>query len=181
MTIKGKPYLLEFDEFAFRFNPVTIDDKVGAARLIDISDPAAPKLASDLRLEVNMRANHQAADGAPSPLPTQVFGNSAHYCAAPRSVDPGIVACSFTNAGLRVFDVRRPRHPREVAYFVAPPKAGPGDLALSQPAFDAKRREVWYTDAGSGFYALKLSRAAWPKAKPFRPRSVGRTVGRRLR
>jgi len=43
MQIGGKPYLLEFDEFAFRFNPVTISDQVGAARIIDIADPLHPQ------------------------------------------------------------------------------------------------------------------------------------------
>ena len=39
LTLEGTPFLLEFDEFAFRFNPLTLDDKAGAARLIDITDP----------------------------------------------------------------------------------------------------------------------------------------------
>lgn len=166
----GRDYLLEFDEFAFRFNPTTIDDQVGAARIIEISDPSAPRIVSNLRLEVNERANHRAASIDPSPLPpTQVFGYSTHYCNVPRHNDPQIAACSSTTSGLRVFDISDPASPREVAYFVAPPKDGkllgllPGNLALSQPAFDPEHRQVWYTDAGSGFYALELSDAAWPR------------------
>ena len=68
-----------------------------------------------------------------------------------------------------MFNISDPLHPREVAYFVAPPRAGtlagllPGNLAFSQPAFDPARREVWYTDAGSGFYTLRLSPDAWPR------------------
>jgi hypothetical protein len=184
LTISGRRYLLEFDEFAFRFNPATIDDRAGAARLIDITDPAHPKLTSDLRLEVNMRAAHQVADSDPSALPGEAFVYGAHYCAAPREVDPGIVACSFLNSGLRVFDVRRPAHPRETAYFVAPPKAGTvagygtGDDAFSQPAFDPSTREVFYTDATSGFYALKLDARAWPRAARTRP-PVVRCASRR--
>jgi hypothetical protein len=56
-----------------------------------------------------------------------------------------------------------------VAYFVSPPKANrllgllPGDAALSQPAFDASRREIWYTDATSGMWVVKLSPSAWPQ------------------
>ena len=170
LEINGKPYLLEFDEFAFRFNPATQEDKVGGARLIDLSKPNKPRIASDLRLAVNMRAAHRAASGDPTPLPPlTAFGYSAHYCAVPRRIDPGIVACSFTNSGLRIFDITHPRKPREVAYFIAPPKAGtvagllPGNLALSQPAFDPAHRDVWYTDAGSGFYSLHLGRDIWPK------------------
>jgi hypothetical protein len=170
ITNHGHRYLIEFDEFAFRFNPATVDDTPGAARIIDIDDPAAPTITSDLRLAVNMPEQHRAADGDPSPLPpTQVLGYGAHYCAVPQQQDPTIVACSFLNSGLRVFNISDPAHPREVAYFLAPPAAGttagllPGNLAFSQPAFDPARREVWYTDGGSGFYALRLSDAAWPR------------------
>src|SRR4051812_16204324 len=168
LQIAGDPYLLEFDEFAFRFNPATVDDRVGAARLIDLAHPAHPRVKSDLRLEVNMRDVHQQTHDDPYPLPGQALGYGAHYCAAPREVDPEIVACSFLNSGLRVFDVRDPAHPREVAYYVSPPNAGSvagetaGDLAFSQPAFDPAKREVWYTDAVSGFYALRIDKSVWP-------------------
>jgi LVIVD repeat len=170
VTIGGHPYLIEFDEFAFRFNPVTISDQVGAARIIDIADPDHPRVVSNIRLEVNQRDAHQAADGDPSPIPAPTFNYSAHYCGVPREVDPEIVACSFINSGLRVFNIEDPLHPREVAYFISPPNQGTiggldgGDFAMSQPAFDPARRQVWYTDATSGFYSLRLDNGAWPDA-----------------
>lgn len=170
LKIGGREYLLEFDEFAFRFNPATVDDRVGAARLIDITRPERPRLTSNLRLKVNMRKQHRRVSGDPNALgPTKSLGYGAHYCAAPRRVNPVIVACSFLNSGLRVFNISNPRRPREVAYYVAPPKDGTvggysaANAAFSQPAFDPKRRQVWYTDASSGFYALKLSKRAWPR------------------
>jgi len=168
LTTASHRYLLEFDEFAFRFNPVNVDDKAGAARLINIDDPAHPKITSDLRLEVNMPEVHRKVSGDPYALPGQPLGYGGHYCAAPREVDPVIVACSFLNSGLRIFDVRDPAHPRETGYFVSPPGDGAapgqaGDLAFSQPAFDVARRDVWYTDATSGFYVLHLDDAAWPR------------------
>lgn len=170
MQINGKPYLLEFDEFALRFNPATINDTVGAARIIDISDPAHPFVASNIRLAVNMQAAHRAADSDPSPLPAPVANYAAHYCAIPREVDPAIVACSFINSGLRIFNIQDPLHPREVAYYISPPAASsnpgalPGDFALSQPAFDAARRSVWYSDGTTGFYNLQLDPGVWPNA-----------------
>ncbi|MGI8558777.1 MAG: LVIVD repeat-containing protein [Solirubrobacteraceae bacterium] len=168
MTIDGRPYLLEFDEFAFRFNPATINDTVGAARIIDISDPAHPHVTSNIRLAVNMPAAHQAANGDPFPLPSQPLGYSAHYCAIPREVDPEIVACSFLNSGLRIFNIQDPLHPREIAYYISPPSAAsnPGataaDFAFAQPAFDPARRAVWYSDATTGFYNLQLDPGVWP-------------------
>jgi len=169
-TSGGHHYLVEFEEFAFRFNPVTITDSVGAARIVNIDDPAHPSVTSNVRLAVNMQAAHAAADVDPSALPpTQLLGNAFHYCALPTQVNPQLLACSAINSGLRVFNISDPAHPREVAYFVAPPKAGhllgllPGDVALSQPAFDLARHEIWYTDAASGLWIVKLSAAAWPQ------------------
>ena len=49
-----------------------------------------------------------------------VQGYAGHYCNVPTRVDPAIVACSMILSGLRVFDIRDPYHPREIAYFNAP-------------------------------------------------------------
>jgi hypothetical protein len=167
MTIAGHRYLLEFDEFAFRFNPPTVnEDRVGGARIIDIDHPAHPRVVSNLRLQVNMPAEHAAAANDPSPMPSSNLTYASHYCQIPREVDPEIAACSFISSGLRIFDIRNPRRPREIAYFVAPPNRAangrPGDLAFSQPAFDPRRRQVYYTDATSGFYAFRIPARLWP-------------------
>jgi hypothetical protein len=69
-----------------------------------------------------------------------------------------------------VFDIQDLLHPREIAYFVAPPTARlenglmPSDFAMSRPEFAPERREIWYTDGTSGFYALRLDKSAWPAA-----------------
>ena len=68
-------------------------------------------------------------------------------------------------SGLRVFDIRDVQHPKEVGYFnkpVAPGEnplvtASQGAYAMSQPAWDAAHDSVWYTDANSGFYNVKLT------------------------
>jgi hypothetical protein len=167
ITVRGHPYLIEFDEFAFRFNPPTVDDRAGAARILDIADPAHPAIASDLRMQVNMRSVHEQLGSDPFALGIKSFGYAAHYCGVPTQTDPAIVACSFLNSGLRIFDIRDPAHPRETGYFVSPPSRGAapgqtGDMAFSQPAFDVARHDVWYSDATSGFYVLHLDDAAWP-------------------
>jgi hypothetical protein len=169
-TSHGHNYLVEFEEFAFRFNPATVADKAGAARILNIDNPAKPRIASNVRLQVNMLANHKKYANDPSALPPmKILGNAFHYCATSSPTNPTLLACSTINSGLRVFNISDPTKPREVAYFISPPKAAallgllPGDVAVSQPAFDAKRHEIWYTDASSGFYAVKLSSAAWPR------------------
>jgi hypothetical protein len=170
MTIGGRHYLLEFDEFAFRFDTVTPADTVGAARIVNIDDEAHPRVVSNIRLQVNNPPYRAQADNDPGGIggQNQLVGYAAHYCGIPREVNPEIVACSFINSGLRVFNIQDPSRPREVAYFVSPPKASPvngeeaSDTAMSKPAFDPQRREVWYTDAASGFWTVRLPKSVWP-------------------
>jgi hypothetical protein len=169
ITIKGHRYLLEVDEFAnygARANLVTgggyqPDAPVGAARLINVDNPRRPFVVSNLRLAVHQQKARDGAQGQDPGAASLVGGYSAHYCSAPRAVDPGIVACSMILSGLRVFDVRDPYRPREVAYFNKPVAGGAG--AFSAPAWDLKRRAVWYTDNRSGFYAVRLARSVVPR------------------
>jgi hypothetical protein len=173
VRIKGKPYVVEVDEYSeseggdFGGH----GDRVGAARIIDISDERKPFVVSNIRLAVHNKENRGpiAGDyGAQSP----VQGYAAHYCNVPKTVDPGIVACSMIMSGLRVFDIRDPEHPREIAYHMAPPSnvsetGGPviderGNWAMSQPAFAPERGEIWYSDGTSGFWNLKMDPDVWP-------------------
>ena len=77
------------------------------------------------------------------------------------------MAYSFIASGLRVFDIRDPERPRELAYYVAPvgpsSTAGPpSNYAMSSPAFAPERREIWYSDGNTGFYALRVAEGVWP-------------------
>ena len=81
-------------------------------------------------------------------------------------------------SGLRVFDIRDPRNPREIAYFNAPvtprivPAAGidppPSNWAMSSPSFVPERGEIWYSDGLSGFYAVRLTGSAGSARLPAR-------------
>ena len=203
VTIDGKPYLVEVDEYSQdeEGGGVTAHGpRVGAARIIDISDETKPRVVSNIRLEVH-QPDHRAeiADDYGAQNPTQ--GYAAHYCNVPRRKDPQIMACSMILSGLRVFDIRDPLHPKEIAYFVAPPDTisstgGPviderANWAMSQPDFVPQRGEIWYSDGTSGFYALKVDPDVWPfppasrckKARLRLPRLAGlrivRAVARR--
>jgi hypothetical protein len=169
VTIGGKPYLVEIDEYSKDAdgNIASNGVRVGAGRLIDISDERAPKVISNLRLAVNQPENRAAVAKDPgAPLPIQ--GYAGHYCGVPKAVDPGIVACSFIASGLHVFDIRDPYHPKEIAYFVAPLAnlggtpipAFRSNFAMSRPSFVPSRNEIWYSDGNSGFYSLRLSKSA---------------------
>jgi hypothetical protein len=161
VTIKQHPYLIEFDEFSsnvLQYNP---DSSVGAARIIDIGDERHPKVISRIRLAAHnptQRASDQQNDPGAS---TGTQGYAAHYCAVPRQKDPGIVACSMILSGLRVFDIRDPKHPREAAYFNMPPSGGAH--AMSAPAFDPGRGDIWFSDGASGFWNVHVTNGAWPR------------------
>ncbi len=174
--IDGHKYVLETDEFAnFTFGPDLVvsggyeeDAPVGAARLINIDNPANPFVVSNLRLAVHQLSNRdgpqQNDPGAKSP----VGGYAGHYCSAPRYRNPGIVACGMIGSGLRIFDVRDPYRPREVGYFNQPTMPGEkpnndgGASAMSAPSYDLKRRLVFYADGYKGLFAVRLAKRIVP-------------------
>jgi hypothetical protein len=166
-TDHGHPYVLEFDEYTQGTTGDGDSNMVGAARIIDIADEKAPRVVANLRLQVNQPADHEAASSDPG-ANSPVQGYAAHYCSLSSQVDPTVVACSFIASGLRVFDISDLLHPKEIAYYVAPtqPRAENGsmasDFAMSQPVIVPARREVWYTDGATGFYALRVAESAWP-------------------
>lgn len=173
-TRDGRPYLLEIDEYSGDSdggpNPLPVashGDIVGAGRIIDISDETKPVAIADLRLEVH-QPEHRAAIADDPGASNPTGGYAGHYCNIPTRVNPDIAACSMILSGLRVFDIRDPRRPREIAYFNAPVQprvitepAPASNWAMSSPAFVPERKEIWYTDGYSGFYVVRLTNGVW--------------------
>ena len=164
ITIDGHPYLLEIDEFG------TLD-AVGAGRIIDIGDEASPRVVSNLRLAVHQPENFAEESNDPD-AGQSLQGYAGHYCGIPRREDPGIAACSMILSGLRIFDIRDPLHPHEIGYFNAPiserlTPAGfeSSNYAMSRPAFDRHRGEIWYSDGFQGFFNLRMTNGMWPFPK----------------
>ena len=167
VTIRGHRYLVEFDEYDGNVTAYAADETVGGVHIIDIQNERKPRVVSRIRLQVwspAARAQQESDPGASS----GTAGYASHYCAVPQRRDPGILACSMIVSGLRVFDIRDPLHPREVAY-ANHPAVDPADaassggaFAMSAPAFAPHRREVWYADGNTGFWVERLSRRAWP-------------------
>ena len=164
-TRNGREYVLEVDEYANIYKGFGPGTPVGAARIIDINNVKKPKVVSNMRLAVHQpgaRKGNQKLDPGAS-IPVQ--GYAAHYCSVPYRQNPKLVACSMIVSGLRIFDISNLEHPREVAYFNRPVLFGtksnnPTALAahaMSQPAWDVKRKSVWYSDGNSGFYVVKLA------------------------
>ena len=169
VTIKGKPYVIFIDE-----GGGGTPSMPGMARIIDISDETNPVVVSKLKNEINMAdtAEVRAADGGASG-----FTYQGHYCGVPQREEPGVVACSYFWQGVRVFDIRDPYHPKEIAYFVAGDPGVPGSVAENDAGTEAlgakanassairfvpERGEIWFTDQGHGFYIARFTNGVWP-------------------
>jgi hypothetical protein len=185
VTIKGHPYIVEVDEYGALGPKSFVGSKPGAARIIDIGDETKPTVISNIRLEVH-QPEHFAALSKDPGAANPVGGYAGHYCNVPRYADPGIVACSMLSSGLRIFDIRDPYKPREIAYFNQPsaitPNLGntplaelatnaiPPSWAQSSPTFVPERCEVWYSDGRTGFYNVRLTNGTCDIMKGKTPR-----------
>ncbi|MFP5256617.1 MAG: LVIVD repeat-containing protein [Acidimicrobiia bacterium] len=174
-TIDGVPYLVNSDESIVNPTakgcvpePMTPVGGASQPYLTDISDETDPVVRSQLRLPINEPENclRQIAAGVNA---------SVHYHDVDDPDDTTFVMASMWNAGLRIFDVRDPLAPREVAYFnpgrfpVSDPGGGTGvgqmlafqtpnqlDQAWAHSRYDAKRGHIWLTTRSGGFWVLEL-------------------------
>jgi hypothetical protein len=161
VTVQGKPYILFSDEGGH-----------GAARLIDISDDVNPKLVSRLMLEVHAASAAETAESTNS----GGFGYEGHYCSVDDPNDVKVIACSYFQSGLRVFDVRDPYHPKEIAYYNPPAIPGykPGsnydrtgtnetaDWTSANVRIDVEKGEIWFTSQTNGFQVVRFTNGVWP-------------------
>ncbi len=144
VTWGGKPYLVAVDEFAGE-----------DIHIVDISDETKPKVVRQLQLEITRTENAERA-GADT-TGNGLFGYNGHYCSVDRRVNPTALACGYFQSGVRVFDVRDPLKPREIAYFNPPAQTGrnaalPGSWHANHPAtFAHNGSDV--RDAGPGVFA----------------------------
>lgn len=169
-TRNGRSYLLEIDEYSGGAGPFIValnGPLVGAGRIIDITDEKQPKVISNLRLDVHNINNRSVIANDPG-AQNPTGGYAGHYCNLPTRDNPTIVACSMILSGLRVFDIRDPANPVEVAYYNAPVQprvltqpAPASNWAMSSPAFVPQRKEIWYTDGYQGFFVVRVTNDMW--------------------
>jgi hypothetical protein len=176
-TYKGKDYLVFADENNYAGNPQLSCEAgfpaAGFARIIDISDETQPKLIAKLKLEVHDVAN--CAQILRSPITNSQSKYDAHYCTPDRDRNPRLMACNYFASGLRVFDIRDPYHPREVAYYKPPAqrtKFLPGsnvwaennpDRTVDFNASDIRWKKhkgemhLWFSSADNGFQIVRFT------------------------
>jgi hypothetical protein len=182
VLIQGRPYLLFEDGIgAIGFHvppPAGVCDSGrpghGFARIIDIGDEKHPRTASKLMLEVADPANCSKVMYDPT-----LFGAYGSFaCSANYERDGKLVACAYFEGGLRVFDIRDPLHPKEVAYYKPPARrseshpgslfftpTGPGtsppdhtaDSVITVPWFRNNGEEIWFTSEDNGFQVVRFS------------------------
>ena len=136
VKIKGHPYIVTTDE-AGAANGVggwaaacaRGASPFGFPQIVDVADPTHPKIVSKLRLEVNDPANCSTllagtppdapgtAPGTNLPAISGTTNYSEETCVPDNPDNAKILACSFQNAQLRVFDVSDVVHPKEIAYW----------------------------------------------------------------
>jgi hypothetical protein len=159
-TINGHKYLLHSEESvfggAYGCLPKVANPIAGAAQpfLTNIDDPAHPRTVSEMGLPINQPENclTQIQDGE---------NDSVHYHDVDSATNTHFVMASMWNAGIRVFDVRNPALPTEVAYFNSADVAGKGQATLLDQVwghirYDAPRGEIWFASQHAGFFVVRL-------------------------
>lgn len=112
VKIKGRTCIITADEmgnsYAKEKPEVTTD--FGFVRIIDVSNPEKPVVITKIMLDINS----PQAGIAPE------YAGSSHHMGVNSLEDPTLLAVSWKECGLRVFDISNILCPREVAYYKAP-------------------------------------------------------------
>ena len=185
-SANGRHYILSSDEFggfgAAGGLAAACDrgaSPFGVPQIIDITDERNPHIIAKVMLEVDAPANCRAflanppdlGSSIPGPYPD---GYSAERCNLDSTDNPAMLACSFEQAGLRIFDVRDLYHPKEIAYwkpaalrtaflpgsFTWSPSADrTADRTAGTPRFVKVGDELnlWTVSDGNGFQVLRFS------------------------
>ena len=136
VKINGHPYIVSVDEAGAASAsdgwPGACARGFGAfgyPQIIDVADETHPKIIAKLRMQVDDPANCApllaetppdvpgTAPGTNLPAISGTTNYSVEACVADNPDDTKMLACGAQNAGLRVFDVSDPTHPKEIAYW----------------------------------------------------------------
>ena len=186
ITYGGKPYLIDWSEYVELGHQCVPGDgsetNFGYPIIVDIADETKPKLVSRMQTEVMLPENCGAvlADSAfvtPTGLEkgdvfpligSRVFLYDSHYCTTDRLHDPTIVACSSFGSGVRVYDIRDPKAPREIAYYNPGSVKSPdgtafiANAAVARPVIRTDLGQIWFPDISKGFHVTQFRDGVWP-------------------
>ena len=182
VTINSRTYLIAVDEGGSGFPnsagwAAACDAGLppwSMARIIDINDEKNPVIRSKLQLEVNDPKNCEMVLPDLSGLSGFTYGS--HYCSVDNKLNATTLACGYLESGIRVFDIRDPQRPREIAYYVPPSVTTPSpgsqnnrvtatgrpDHCSAQIRLDVNSAGLSTTCQDNGFLALKFTNGVWP-------------------
>jgi hypothetical protein len=141
------------------------------ARIIDMADEAKPKLVTNLALETHDLRN--CSKVMPDTVGEGIFVYGSHICSVDNRENATALACAYQQSGIRVFDIRNPAAPKEIAYFNPAPvmesKTSPlqpnpskANSCASPMGFDFERKLLTTACARSGALVLKFENGVWP-------------------
>ena len=183
-TIGGKSYLVAVDESGpggsnaagWQASCAAGLPPFNMARIIDISNETSPKLVSRLMLETHDPNNCDKV--LPDLVGRSSFTYGSHYCSIDNRHNATTLACGYFNSGIRVFDIRDPARPKEIAYFNPPGTttpspgsnhvirkqwvAGGPDWCNAQVRLDAATATLQTTCQDNGFLSLRFTNGVWP-------------------
>ena len=185
IKVAGKPYLVFVDEGGS--GGLAQTDGVTAAcnanltpfpfaRILDISDETKPVEVSKLRLETHDPKN--CSQVLPDIAGLTIFTYGSHYCSVDNRDNATVMACAYQNSGIRVFDIRNPAVPAEIAYYnpkattaktgsshtrFANWRAGGPDWCSSRIDFDFAKKQLTTMCQESGLLVLRFDGTnTWP-------------------
>src|SRR5204862_1400674 len=131
-----------------------------------------PRVISKVMLETHDPAN--CAKVLPELQGLAGFLYGSHYCSVDNIHKATTLACGYFNSGIRVFDIRDPIRPREIAYYNPPATTNPvisngsthapqraiqpggPDWCSAQVHLDAEQGTLWTSCQDNGLLSLKF-------------------------
>jgi hypothetical protein len=185
VTIAGKPYVIFVDEGGSGGTTSSTQFEAACAagmpafpmaRIIDISDETNPSIASRVALETH--APKACSFVRPDIAGLSIFTYGSHYCSVDNKQNATTLACGYFNSGIRVFDIRDPLRPKEIAYYnpagtttpspgsnhvsIGQWRTGGPDWCNAQVHLDAAAGTLWTTCQDNGLLTLKFTNNVWP-------------------
>jgi hypothetical protein len=151
----------------------------GFVHVIDVTDLEHPRQVSTIRLQIDNPANCAQTEAEAAPFG---IAFSSHICTVDNPANVTALTCEWLQSGVRVFDVRNPLQPHEIAYYNPAPKPGvyrgmaATDKSLVSPCpcrdftvnggrwFHASDGswELWVVSGANSFQILKLTNGVYP-------------------
>ena len=138
----------------------------GNVRIVDVTRAARPVVVGRMTLGVNQPEGCAVTLTEPDRVSNLLLYTS-HYVSVDDPDDATLAFVSWYSAGLRVFDIRDPAHPVEVAYF-NPPVGAAGaqlhDSTTTYPRYLPETGQIWVGSGVNALWVVELDPQLRPEA-----------------